>query len=58
MALALFECGRYERFRRDWKRVLYHEGESGMENILGYKRVSEMLECVTLNMLGDIWRER
>ena len=35
----LFECGRYERFRRDWKRVLHQEKESGLESILGYKRV-------------------
>ena len=33
MGHVLFECGRYEKFRRDWKGVLHHETDSGMENI-------------------------
>ena len=47
----LFECGRNGRFRSDWKGVLLQERESRLENILGYKRVSERLERVTLSML-------
>ena len=54
----LFECGGYERFRRDWKGVSHQERESGFESIWGYKRVSERLNEETLSMLSDIWIER
>ena len=52
----LFECCRYERFRSDWKGVLLQERESGLENILGYKGASEMLEQVTFSVLGGMWK--
>ena len=58
MEHVLFECDRYEKVGRDWKGILHHERESGIKCILGYKRMSEKLELVSLSMLGGMWRER
>ena len=42
---------RYERFRREWKRVIYHVRENGIESIFGYTYVKEKLKRVTMSML-------
>ena len=57
MGHVLFECDRYEKFRRDRKGFLHQERESGLESIWGYKRASGRLEQVTLSMLGASGRK-